>query len=159
MFRAGFQQWQLTHPIQRLVLDGDQPAALRFLALELYDFIHHPLPGAFRDFGIPDHQVGAGDLQIDHRLPVGFIAGLEQPPGFEPVFGAEAFLFSGFVVLKPVNGSPSEHAVCRSHNFLVTSLTQPDFPRYRAVSESGQCRLGAVGVSPILLTFLLTVGP
>ena len=87
---------------------------------------------------------------------MGFVLGIEQPLGFGAVFGPELLLYSGGVVLPPVNGATKEHAVFLSHNFLVTSLRKPDCPRYGAVGVLRGCWPGEVKVSAILLTFLLT---
>ncbi len=90
------------------------------------------------------------------RMPTGFVLGVQQALSFAMVFCAEGILFSGFVVLSPVNGTPAEHAVFLSHNFSATSLRKPKYPRYGAVRVLAGCWPGAVKVSAVLLTFLLT---
>ncbi len=123
---------------------------------QLHDFFHDVLPGALGGFGITHLKICAGDLHIDDGLTAGFVLGVEEPPGLGAVFRAQRLLLSGDVVLNPVNGPPKEHAVFLSHNFSVTSLRQPECPRYSAVRVSGRCWSGALTVSAMLLTFWLT---
>jgi hypothetical protein len=60
---------------------------------------HEVLPGAFDDEGITGHQIGASDLQIDGRLLMGLVSGVEYPARSFLVARAEAFLPAGGVVL------------------------------------------------------------
>ena len=50
------------------------------------------------DARISPRQISLGDLEVQLRLPGGFISGVEQGHGLSAIFGAQAFLFFGLSV-------------------------------------------------------------
>lgn len=98
MFALRFHQWNVADQVERLVLDGRFPAEQGRSVFGLDDGFHRRLPGAFDGQRIAGHQIRAGDLQVDGRLPVRLIFGVENPlcGGLVPCL--ETFLFAGRIV-------------------------------------------------------------
>ena len=95
---AGFRHAQIAEAIEVLVLDGNFPAAARFVGLPFDDVLHDFLPGAGAQFGIGAVDVNPGQREVEVGLALGFVVGLEAPLGLGPVAGLEAgLLSSGFV--------------------------------------------------------------
>ena len=102
--------------VQALVLGDNQPAHLGDAVLELHQFVHDILPASLADLRIADEQVSAGDLEVDDRLLMRLVAGVEEAFGDRAVLGLEGFLAPGVVVLAPEDLPPAEHAVFRFHD-------------------------------------------
>ena len=116
MLRPRLQEGEAAEVVQALVLRGDQPAHLGDAVLELHQFVHDILPASLADLRIADEEVGAGDLEVDDRLLMRLVAGVEEAFGDRAVLGLERFLAPGVVVLAPEDLPPAEHAVFRFHD-------------------------------------------
>jgi hypothetical protein len=57
------------------------------------------LPGAFHERGVTGRQVGAGQMQVEHWLAHGLVAGVEELQRLGCVRGAETRLLAGRAVL------------------------------------------------------------
>ena len=83
---------ELEHCVERLFLHGPRPTLFRDSCLSLSCFVHHVLPCARGKGHIAGHKVGAGDLEIERRLLVGFVLCKEQAQCCSFLFGSQALL-------------------------------------------------------------------
>jgi hypothetical protein len=89
--------------IESRVLDGRQPAVLRFAGLEFGDFFHDILPCAGRAGGVARFPIDARQMQTERGGVFVFVLGRDEPKGFVLVAGLEGFLFAGGGVLVVIN--------------------------------------------------------
>ena len=94
MFGLRFDYHPIANQVQRLLLCGPAPAILRGAGLGLNDGVEGVLPRSAGDTRITSGQIGHCDLEIELRLPDGFVAGVEQGGRFGAVFCTKAFLLS-----------------------------------------------------------------
>jgi len=78
MFRLGFDQGDAFDRIVSFVFGSAKPPILIRAPFALDDFVQGVLPGALADQRVAGAQVGPGDLQVDGRLLIGFVAGTQQ---------------------------------------------------------------------------------
>ena len=78
-----------------MVLDRTQPTLAGDPVLRVGGGVHGGLPGPLHDFRIAGRQIRASQLEVQRRLLVGPILGLEQPLRCGLVFGFEAGLSQG----------------------------------------------------------------
>ena len=88
----GLGDGQVADAVEVLVFDRDVPAPAGFVGLLRDDVLHHFLPGAGDEFGIGAVDVHPGQREVEVRLALGFVVGLEQPLGLGLVAGLEAGL-------------------------------------------------------------------
>jgi hypothetical protein len=77
---------------------------------------HRHLQCALRHFRIGGRQIRPGDLQVKHRLPVGFVLGMQESEGLGFVFGVQAVLLARQGVLAVINARTLEQNESRFHN-------------------------------------------
>jgi hypothetical protein len=56
--------------------------------------LHDASPSSLGKGGIARRQVGAGNVEIERGLPVGFVLGMKEREGFGFVLGVKAVLFA-----------------------------------------------------------------
>jgi hypothetical protein len=78
MLGLRFNDQSIANQVQRLLLCGPAPAILCGAGFGLDDGVEGVLPRSIGDTGITAGQVRFGDLEIELRLPDGFVAGVEQ---------------------------------------------------------------------------------
>ena len=71
---------------------------MRRAGLGLGHFVHRHLPGPLRHFRVGGRQIRPGNVQIEHRLAVGFVLGMQKREGFGFVLGAQGLLLLPVVV-------------------------------------------------------------
>jgi hypothetical protein len=102
------------------VADRNRPAVLSGAGLEFHDSLHDLLPRPRDHLGIGAHQVSAGDLEVQERLPVGLVARVEQRRGLLLVAGLQTLLFARGVVLDEVDsGRTPEQPVFVSQSLAI----------------------------------------
>ncbi|NOS72570.1 MAG: hypothetical protein HOP33_21945 [Verrucomicrobia bacterium] len=100
VFGLGFDDYQGMNQIKRFLSAPPLPAIPGGPGFVFDDGVEGVLPGPGRDTRIGSRQIGLGDLEVQLRLPDGFIAGVEQHRGLGANLRAQAFLLSGFGVLE-----------------------------------------------------------
>src|SRR5258708_1004892 len=75
---VGLQNFQLPDGIKGMILDRRSPTMLGRAGSEGDNLFHDLLPGAGEKGGIGGHEIGAGDLEIQMGLVLGFIHGMSQ---------------------------------------------------------------------------------
>jgi len=104
MLRARLNQLPVTDRIKSLVQNRTfRPGAVA-AGFGSDEFVHDLAPVSFDKTFIRRRQIRLGDLQIQLRLPDGFILGIEQGAGLGFVPGAQAQLLTGagvFAVKNP----------------------------------------------------------
>jgi hypothetical protein len=128
MLGLGFQHYEVANGVEGLVLDGNQPAAVRVARLELGDFIHDVLPSPLGGFGVACPPIDTGQMDAERGGFFVFVLGGDEAIGFVLVAGLEGFLFAGGVVLIIVNSPRAkEYAVSLFHViFHVMTMNQLD---------------------------------
>ena len=112
MLRLRFNQLHAANQIKGRFLHGTFPAQQRAAPLGLGDRVHDILPRPVDAIGVARHQVGAGDLEVDGRLPERLVFGMANPArGFRiPRFQAVLFLQQP-VFQKEDPAVPSKHQI------------------------------------------------
>jgi hypothetical protein len=103
VLRPGLRDRPVAEAIKVFVLDGNFPAPMGLAGLLFENVFHDPLPSAGAEFGVNPVQIDAGQREVEMRLALGLIVGLEKPLGFLPVARFEAGLLAGGFVLEVVN--------------------------------------------------------
>ena len=116
MLGLGFQHDQIADGIERRVLDGGQPAMMRFAGFEFGDFVHDVLPCPGGSGGVARLPIDASQMQAERRGVFVFVLGRDETKGFILVAGLEGCLFAGLVVFV-VEDAPraEEYAVTLFH--------------------------------------------
>ena len=103
MLGLGFQHHQIADGIKRCVLDGCQPAALRFAGFEFGDFVHDLLPCPGGSGGVARFPIHSRQMAAESRGFFVLVLGRDEPKGFVLVAGLEGGLLAGGVVFVVVN--------------------------------------------------------
>ena len=112
---GGLHEWLVTKVHVSFRFHGACAAALRAgFAVGLH-LIHDGLPGTRAHLLIARGEVGAGNLNVEMRLPEGFVLGVEQRVGFALVARAQAGLFACGRVLARVNAGPAKQDETELH--------------------------------------------
>ena len=110
------------------------------------NLIHDVLPDALQKRGVARRQIGAGDLQIQDRLPERFVFGVQDRQGVGFVPGPQAGLLAGDGVFAVVNPcAPKQDETC--FHGLILDCESVRSPRVNALwaSFSEFCRMLAEG--------------
>lgn len=100
VFRAGFQDGQLSDGVECLVPHCPHPAILGWALFELGGFVHDELPGAGGNLRVRGRQIRAGDLQIDGRLLARLVFRVQKPYRLRAVTGLQTLLFARQIIVK-----------------------------------------------------------
>ncbi len=103
VLRPSLRNWQVANTVKIPVFDGNFPATVRLADLPFEDVLHDLLPGASAKFGIGAIHVHARQREIEMRLVLGVVMGLEEPLRFVRVACFEAGLVSSGFVLEVIN--------------------------------------------------------
>ncbi len=109
VLRSGLGNRQVANAVEVLVFDRDLPAPVRLVDLLCEDVLHDLLPSARAQLGIGAVHVNAGQREVEMRLGLRVVAGLEQPSRFLRVPGFETGLLSSGFVLEVVNAPRSPY--------------------------------------------------
>src|SRR5208282_1207021 len=148
VFRAGFQNGQLSDGVERLVPHRPHPTVLSRAFFELGGFVHNELPGAGGNLRVSGRQISAGDLQIDGRLLPGLVFRVQKSRCLRAVTGMQTLLFARQIIVKIIPSAflAAVKSELLSHNcFLFHSdeVTTVD-------SDSGREQVGVTQDSPEL---------
>lgn len=111
-----FDDDRIADEVQRPFLCGSFPTQTGDAVLKFDHLVHDVLPTSLTDAWIAHQQVGPGDLEVDDRLLMGLVAGVEKAFGDRALLGLERFLPPRVVVLAPEDLAAPEHAVFRFHD-------------------------------------------
>ena len=112
---GGFEQFLGPQAIQRGRLErGGVAFAAAGLPPGLH-LLHDGLPRALEIGGVAAGQVGAGQMQIEGRLALGLVQGVEQVARFGLVLGAETGLLAGGAVLAIIDLATAEQGEFKFH--------------------------------------------
>jgi len=103
VLRASLRNSQVANAVEILILDGDLPAKVRLAELLAEDVLHDLLPSASAEFGIGTVHVNAGQREVEMRLALGVVVGLEQPLLFILLARFETGLLSRVFVFEVIN--------------------------------------------------------
>jgi hypothetical protein len=108
MVGSRFDQGQLPKTVEALVMNGTFPPLAVGSALERHKTLHDLLPRPGDQLGVAGRQVGPCNLDIDGRLALRFVPGLEEPHGLGFVAGAEALLLPSLLVFEIPDAAGAE---------------------------------------------------
>ena len=139
MLGLRFQNHHVADGIQRLVLDGGQPAGLGIVFFELGDFVHDLLPSPLGGGGVARLPVHTSQLQAECWCVLGFVFSGDEPVGFGLVAGLETALLFGDEVFAVIRAPPTaEHPITIFHFTIhVVSMNRPCPP---ALASSGRVK-------------------
>ena len=121
---GGFHQSFVSQPVKGGRLEhGCVTLAAAVLAACL-QLLHDGLPGAFDKRGVTGRQIGAGQMQVQHRLAVRLVAGVDQLQRLVFVAGAQTFLLAGRRILGIIDSVAPEQCVFSVHVHGSESCTQ-----------------------------------
>ncbi|MGB7747876.1 MAG: hypothetical protein WBN75_11370 [Verrucomicrobiia bacterium] len=80
--------------------------------------IHDGLPSAFHKCGVAGREVGAGKVQVQHRLALRLVAGVKQALGLGFIFCSQTGLLAGGGVLGVEYARAPEQVESRFHNVI-----------------------------------------
>src|ERR1041385_6823041 len=107
-----FQKRQLSEFIKGFVLYGDAPASKRwrFVSfLQADDFPHDVCPRSFHHLRVACRKICTPNLEIEARLLVGLVPGVEDALSFAPIFCPKGFLQLGFTIVAPEKRAAAKH--------------------------------------------------
>src|SRR6266540_6633370 len=100
MFGPRLEDWQGPERIEGVLLERANVTFTRASLLGLDQLVHDDFPSPRHDVWIAGGQVRPGDLQIDRRLTICFVLGVQKAQGFDAVGGAQTFLLACDIVVE-----------------------------------------------------------
>ena len=143
MYRLSFQDGLVADQIKGFVSHRIFVPMERWAVFCFGHFFHDGLPGAFRDLRIGGGNVRPRDVEIEDRLPVGLVFGVEEGLRFARIPGAQAGLSFGGSVLAVENATSAKERESELH----VRAPNPSTDQTARVSEQWASFSGVVASS------------